>query len=85
MCADSEKQLFLTPEIAFMPDPEGTAVLIQALNKVYNLEINTEELSKKAEEIQQKLREISEQQKAIKKSEERGCLPDNANARSVYI
>ena len=52
MCADSEKQLFLTPEIAFMPDPEGTAVLIQALNKVYNLEINTEELSKKAEEIQ---------------------------------
>jgi len=71
---------FLTHAITFMPDPEGAAALIQALNSVYNLKVGTEELSKKAEEIKQKLKEVAEQHQAMRKAEEVRGLPDR-----VYI
>jgi predicted ATP-grasp superfamily ATP-dependent carboligase len=42
---------FLVPAVAFMPDPEGAATLIDTLNRVYDLNVETKVLLKKAEEI----------------------------------
>jgi len=39
------------PAIAFAPEPGGAVALIEAINRVYDLEVDTEELLKEAEEI----------------------------------
>jgi uncharacterized protein len=62
---------FLTPTISFMPDPEGAAMLIQALNKVYALDINTDTLVERAEKIKKELREIAQRRQSMAKSEEK--------------
>ena len=62
---------FLVPAVAFMPDPEGAATLIETLNHVYNLNIDTKVLLKKAEEIKQKLEEVAKSHQRIKKVEEK--------------
>jgi uncharacterized protein len=62
---------FLIPTIAFTPDPEGAALLIDALNKVYSLGINTEDLLKEAEKIRQKLKGVAESHHKIRKAEEK--------------
>ncbi len=50
----------LTPAMATIPDPEGAATLIEALNKSHGLNINTSELVAGANEIKKKLKEIAE-------------------------
>lgn len=67
---------FLTPAVAFMPDPEGAAVLIEALNNVYDLKVNTKELLSKAEEIKQKLKEVAERHRRMRKAEEKRGIPE---------
>jgi uncharacterized protein len=65
---------FMTPSVAFMPDPGGAAVLIETLNNVYGFKISTTELVKDREEITQKLKEIAEDhQKMVKAEEKRGA------------
>lgn len=67
---------FLTPTIASLPDPEGAASLIQALNKVYDLKISTTELLKEASEIRGKLREIAERHRKMRRAEEKRGIPE---------
>jgi uncharacterized protein len=68
---------FLVPAIAFMPDPEGAASLIDKLNHVYGLKVNTGVLLNKAEEIKQKLKEVAKRHRIIRKGEEkRGDLEE---------
>ncbi|MGQ9788215.1 MAG: proteasome assembly chaperone family protein [Candidatus Hadarchaeaceae archaeon] len=55
-----EGTAILTPAMATIPDPEGAAVLIDALNKAYGLKIDTSELIAGANEIREKLKEIAE-------------------------
>jgi len=50
----------LTPAMATIPDPEGAAVLIEALNKSHGLKIDTADLIAGANEIREKLKEIAE-------------------------
>ena len=67
---------FLTPAVAFMPDPEGAAVLIEALNDVYGLKVDTKELLNKAEEIKQKLKEMAQRHQRMRKAEEKRGVPE---------
>jgi uncharacterized protein len=67
---------FLVPAVAFMPDPEGAAVLISTLNNVYNLDIDTEKLRTKAEKIKQQLKELVKKQRRMRKAEEKTGVPD---------
>ncbi|KUO42884.1 MAG: hypothetical protein APU95_04635 [Hadesarchaea archaeon YNP_N21] len=67
---------FLTPALAFMPDPEGAAKLIEAVNKVYNLNVDTSELLERGKEIEQKLMEIADRYKMMKKVEEERGRPE---------
>lgn len=62
---------FLVPAIAFMPDPEGVASLIETLNRVYDLNIDTQVLLKKAEEIKQKLKQVAKRHQRTRKAEEK--------------
>ena len=71
---------FLTPTIAFTPDPEGAALLIDALNKVYGLGIGTEDLLKEAEKIRQKLKDVAESHQNIRKAEER----ETGSSEAIY-
>lgn len=50
----------LTPAMATIPDPEGAATLIEALNKSHGLGIDTSDLIAGANEIREKLKEIAE-------------------------
>jgi len=68
---------FLVPAVAFMPDPEGAAVLVSTLNKVYNFGISTEELRTKAGKIKQQLKELAERHQRMRKAEERKGVPDH--------
>jgi uncharacterized protein len=67
---------FLTPTLAFLPDPEGAASLVQALNKVYDLKISTTELLKKGSEIKKKLKEIAERHKQMRAAEDKRGMPE---------
>ncbi len=67
---------FLVPAVAFIPDPEGGAVLIQALNNIYGLNIDTQELLKKAEEIKQKLKEVARRHQRMRQAEEKRGVPE---------
>jgi uncharacterized protein len=60
---------FLVPAIAFIPDPEGAASLIETLNHVYDLNIDTKVLLKEAEEIKQKLKQVAKRHQRMRKVE----------------
>jgi uncharacterized protein len=67
---------FLTPAVAFLPDPEGAAELIKTLNIVYNLNIETTDLLNQANAIQQKVKEVAESYQKIKKAEDKRGSPE---------
>ncbi|MBE0512534.1 proteasome assembly chaperone family protein [Candidatus Bathyarchaeota archaeon] len=69
---------FMVPAFAFMPDPEGAAVLIKTLNHVYDLHVDTENLLKEAEKIKQKLKEVAEHHRRMRKAEERRGVPESS-------
>ena len=71
---------FLTPAVAFMPDPEGAATLIKTLNNVYDLNVDTNELLSKAEDIRQRLKEVAKRHQKMRKAEEKRGLPE-----SIYV
>lgn len=66
--------VFLTPANAAMPDPEGASVLIDALNRVYDLGVDTAALVERAEEIQRKLEEVAQRRQQMLQ-QERGSEP----------
>jgi uncharacterized protein len=70
----------LTPAVAFMPDPEGAAELIEALNKIYDLKVDTVGLTEKAQEIRQRLKEVAKRHQRMRKAEERSGIPE-----SIYV
>jgi predicted ATP-grasp superfamily ATP-dependent carboligase len=49
---------FLTPAIVFAQDPEGAVALVEAINKVYDLKVDTKDLLDKAEEIKKEIEGI---------------------------
>jgi uncharacterized protein len=67
---------FLTPAVAFMPDPEGAATLINTLNNIYDLNVDTKELLSRAEEIKKQLKEVAKGHQRMRKAEERSGKPE---------
>ncbi|MFX0085365.1 MAG: proteasome assembly chaperone family protein [Candidatus Hodarchaeota archaeon] len=60
---------FLVPITTPYPDPGGAAKLIEAINKVKNLDIDTSSLLKDAERIQKSLMELAERNRQITQGE----------------
>ncbi|MFX0209032.1 MAG: proteasome assembly chaperone family protein [Candidatus Hodarchaeota archaeon] len=70
---------FLVPVTSQYPDPGGAAKLIEALNLVKNLEINTSPLHVDAEKIQKSLMELAEKNREITQGE--GVIP----SKGLYV
>ncbi len=62
---------FLVPAVAFMPDIEGAVTLIETLNDVYGLNVETADLLSKAADLKQKLKTVAERHQRMRKAEER--------------
>jgi uncharacterized protein len=67
---------FMTPAIAYVPDPAGAAVIIDTLNTLYNMHIDTQSLLEKADDIKRKLKEVAQRAQAMRRSEERRGTPE---------
>ena len=67
---------FLTPATSFMPDSEGAATLLDTLDDVYGLKVDTSKLLKSAKEIRQQLQEIAQSYQRMKKAETRKGIPE---------
>jgi uncharacterized protein len=68
--------VFLTPAIAFMPDADAAAELIRSLNRVYDLNITTQDLIDQADKIKMQLKEIAQHHQRLKQAEEKRGLPE---------
>ena len=51
----------LTPAIAMVPDPEGAIQLLEALNRLYKVNVDVTELKESAAEIRRKMEEMAQQ------------------------
>lgn len=67
---------FITPAVAFLPDPGGAAKLLDGLNTAYGLGVDTTELLAKAEEIKARLREVAEHYQKTKDIEKMKGMPE---------
>ncbi|MDK2791005.1 MAG: uncharacterized protein PWP15_1514 [Methanothermococcus sp.] len=47
--------------VGLRPDPRGASNIIEVLNKLYDLKVNTEELIKEAEKIEEKLKQLTKE------------------------
>lgn len=61
MCRDMIGFALLTPAIAVVPDPEGAVQLLEALNRLYNLDVPVGELKESGEQIRKKMEEVAQQ------------------------
>jgi uncharacterized protein len=61
----------LVPAFDFMPDPEGAATLVEALNEVYGLKVSSEKLLGAAEKIKENLKLVARRYKNISADEEK--------------
>ncbi len=59
----------LTPAITMVPDPEGAVKLLQALNRLYKVGAEVEELQKSGEMIKQKMHEVAEHNEGQRRGE----------------
>ncbi|MBS3793851.1 MAG: proteasome assembly chaperone family protein [Candidatus Thorarchaeota archaeon] len=60
---------FLTPAIAVVPDPEAAALLLETLNRHYEIDIDTADLKESAENIRKKMREMAEQVEGMRRKQ----------------
>jgi uncharacterized protein (TIGR00161 family) len=59
----------LTPAVAVMPDPKGASMVLKALAKLYDVDIDVSELEDQAEDIRKRLREMAEQVDGMRKQQ----------------
>ena len=61
LCREMVGFALLTPAIAMVPDPEGAVQLLEALNRLYKVDIDVTELKESAVEIRRKMEEMAQQ------------------------
>ena len=59
-----------------MIDPEGAVASIEAINRIYHLEVDTKKLLEKVEEIKRKLKELVDQHRKMRKAEAKRGVPE---------
>ncbi len=65
-----------------IPTPEGAASILEALNKIYNLEINTAELIEQGKEIKAKMLELAQKAKQYQQQQQ---LPGAGKEYTQYF
>jgi len=76
VCLNSllEGYALMTPVNPQIPSPEGAAVVLEALNKIYNLDIKTDELKEEGAKIKQKLGEMMQQVQTQQMRDQQGGI-----------
>jgi uncharacterized protein len=59
----------LTPAIPVMPDPEGAVQLLEALNRLYKVGVEVEELKESAEQVRKKMEEVAQQVEGMRRQQ----------------
>ncbi|MGQ4910844.1 MAG: proteasome assembly chaperone family protein [Candidatus Thorarchaeota archaeon] len=67
MCREMVGFALLTPAIAVVPDPEGAVQLLEALNRLYNLDVPLKELIESGEQIRKKMEEVAQQVEGMRR------------------
>ena len=69
LCRDMIGFALLTPAIAMVPDPEGAVQLLQALNRLYKVNVDVTELQESANEIRKKMEEMAQQVDGLRRQQ----------------
>ena len=69
LCRDMVGFALLTPAIAMVPDPEGAVQLLQALNRLYKVNVDVTELKESAAEIRKKMEEMAQQVEGLRRQQ----------------
>ncbi len=67
LCRDMVGFALLTPAIAVVPDPEAAVLLLEALNRLYSVGVDTTELKESAELIKRKMEEMAQQVEGLRR------------------
>ena len=69
LCRDMVGFALLTPAIAMVPDPEGAVQLLEALNRLYKVDVDVSELKESATEIRKKMEEMAQQVEGLRRQQ----------------
>jgi uncharacterized protein len=74
----------LFTEVSQYPTPEGAAVIIDKLNEIYGLEIDTDKLLEQGKKIKNKMLELAQKVKQYQKKHLKGTSDDEDNYPRYY-
>ncbi|MFW9799975.1 MAG: proteasome assembly chaperone family protein [Candidatus Thorarchaeota archaeon] len=69
LCREMVGFALLTPAIPVMPDPEGAIQLLEAVDRLYKIGIDVDELKKSAEQVRRKMEEVAQQVEGIRRKQ----------------
>ncbi len=72
LCRDMVGFALLTPALTMIPDPEGAVKLLQALTKLYDVEVDVSELQESADKIREKMRDMAKQVDGMRQGQQPG-------------
>jgi uncharacterized protein len=81
LCRDMVGFALLTPAIAVIPDPDGAVALLQALNKLYKLDVPLKELEESGEQIRKKMEEVAQQVEGMRQQQQ---IPSRSGYERMY-
>jgi uncharacterized protein len=86
VCLNSQLEGYalMTPVNPQIPSPEGAAVVLEALNKVYDLDIKTEELRAEGAKIKQKMMEMMNQVQAQQMRDQQGGFSETKGPAELF-
>lgn len=81
LCREMVGFALLTPAIAVIPDPDGAVKLLEALSKLYNIDVPLEELKESGEDIRKKMEEVAEQVEGMRRQQQ---VPGRTGFERMY-
>ncbi len=69
LCREMVGFALLTPAIPVMPDPEGAIQLLEAVDRLYKIGVDVDELKKSAEQVRRKMEEVAQQVEGIRRKQ----------------
>lgn len=75
LCREMVGFALLTPAIAMVPDPAGAVQLLEALNRLYKVDVNVSDLKESAAEIRSKMEEMAQQVDGMRRQQQGAGRP----------
>ncbi|MFW9980785.1 MAG: proteasome assembly chaperone family protein [Candidatus Thorarchaeota archaeon] len=75
LCREMVGFALLTPAIAMVPDPAGAVQLLEALNRLYKVDVNVTDLKESAAEIRSKMEEMAQQVDGMRRQQQGAGRP----------